>query len=130
MILTIEKKIFILILLIVFVSIYLSGIFETFVNSGLATNDDITPTITTAMNYNNSVVSTISNYPNDLSNNLNKSLEINKLRTFKSGTDGPNEKPSLYKNIVPNVFAHNEQKQEKQEELEEFTMMNPINLNY
>lgn len=116
------KQLFILILLIIIVVIYLTRIFETFVNGGIPTNDDITAIITTDMNYDNSVVSKMPIYPNNLLNGsdgkkqLQLQLQMQKLRTFKPGVDGPDEKPQLYKN-------------ELTDSKEEFTQMNPIYMN-
>lgn len=106
-----DREFFILLLLITLVFMHLTKMLETYVNSGLPTNDDITSTITTAMNYNDSVVSKIPNYPNNLSNIFDDELRMQELRTFKPSIDGANEKPELYGK-------------------EGFTMMNPINLNH
>jgi hypothetical protein len=107
-----RKELFIMTLLIMLALIGLTNVMETYINSGLPSNDDITSKITTAMNYDNSVVSTIQNYPNNLLNNFDKELQMQKLRTFKPSVDGPNENPELYRDAK-----------------EEFTQMNPINLN-
>lgn len=92
---------------------------EHYVNSGLPTNDDITSKITVGMNYNDSVVSSIPNYPNDLSNDVIDDQLVSKLNKYKPGIDGPDQTPRLNKIALRYDDDINE----------DFTMMNPYNPN-
>jgi len=84
--------IFLIVLIIVFVLIYVSRMYETYVNMGIPTNDNITAKITTDMNYNHAKISTLPYYVNNLdSPPEDVSDKINYLQKFNKERDGQND---------------------------------------
>ena len=110
-----NREIFLIVIIVILVILYTGKIFETYVNSGIPTNDDVTPKITVAMDYNGAILSDMPYYPNNLIiPPANVAPDIIKLQNYQPGYDGPNEVPSLQQ------YPSNSDIQE------EFTMMNPF----
>jgi len=109
--------VFIFILVIVFVLLNVSKMYETYVSGSF----DITPGITVDMDWKGSQVSTYPYYPNNLTNApQNITTQIKKLQSYQSESDGPTGTDYVSMNIK------NQKNIDNVNNLEGFTMMNPF----
>ena len=102
--------IFLIILIIVLIIIYFNKRSETWVNSGIPTDNDITSKITVDMDYKGAMLSAVPYYNNNL-DIPNKVVEkqIKKLQSYQKNYDGPDETPTLFHEefTLMNPFVHN-----------------------
>lgn len=109
--------VFIIILLIAIVLFYMPKIYETYVSGSF----DISPSITTDMDWNGSQVASQPYYPNNLTNAPQSiALQIKKLQSYQADLDGPTTSSYVSNDVEPSEPDTN-----NVNELEGFTMMNP-----
>jgi hypothetical protein len=83
-----DRNIIIIVLIVILIILYANNMFETY-SSG---SYDITPSITTNMDWNGATLSKYPYYTNNLVNpSVDVSMKINSLQKYQPNTDGPTD---------------------------------------
>lgn len=111
-----NQEIFILCLIVAVVLMYLPSACETYLSGSF----NITPSITTDMDWKGSQLSAIPTYPNNLINPTdNLSRQIKKLQSYQPNTDGKTSSEYVNTQMILEPDINNPNS------LEGFSMMNP-----
>lgn len=111
-----DRNIFLIVLVVILVIFYLNKMFETYVSGSY----DITPSITTDMDWSGATLSKYPYYTNNLVNPPADILKkIQELQKYQPNVDGPNDTNYVATgmDITKNINNH--------EGREGFSMMNP-----
>lgn len=114
-----DRNIFFIVLVVVLVLLYIHRKYETFVDGSY----NITPNITTDMDWKGAMLSKFPYYTNNLINPpTDKLTQIKQLQKYQQKSDGPTDTTYVAKNMK---VEHDLDNPNNREGFEGFSMMNP-----